>query len=80
MSSETRTIKYCDINNDHIDQIKNLFHKRYSYKSILQIISDRYKVILSLKNLAKILKCNGLRRKNINESSLRDLVMAIVWI
>lgn len=52
--------------------------KDYSYKSILQKLKDKFNLSLSYKSLLKIFKQNNLKRKNIVESPIEEIVLAIL--
>lgn len=62
---------------DYLEIIKKYFSKDYSHKMIVKMIRKKYNVIISLRNLSRILSKHSLKRKNIVESSYEELLMAI---
>ena len=61
----------------YIDKIIKYFNKNYQYKDICDLILKNYKTRISIRTLKRILKEHGLKRKNIQESPLIDIIVAI---
>ena len=59
-------------------KLKKYFDKDYSYKAILHLLSKRYNIDISLRTLSRLLKSVSLRRKNMNESPIEEIVLAIM--
>lgn len=62
----------------HFNKIKKYFEKDYSYEVLIAKLSKKYQMQISPRTLSRILKDHNLKRKNINESSIEELVLAII--
>ncbi|OXU20226.1 hypothetical protein TSAR_015327 [Trichomalopsis sarcophagae] len=61
-----------------VQKIKKFFKKNYSYKSIIALLKKKFNCNISLRTLSRILKFVNLRRKNIHESPVEKIVVAIL--
>ena len=60
-------------------KIKKYFEKDYSYKTILYLLREKYNVTISLiRSLSRLLKKNVLKRRNINESREKEIIVCIL--
>lgn len=66
------------INLFHFEKIKKYFYKNYSYGAILQKLSKKYNVEISMRTLSRIFAQNKLKRRNVNESQIEEIVLAIM--
>ena len=60
------------------EKIKKYFGKDYSYEAILNMLRKKYRVDISLRTLSRLLSSNFLKRKNIDESPVEEIVLAII--
>lgn len=58
--------------------IKEYHNKGYEYSEIVDFLSNRHLIIISLRHLKRILKQMGLKRKNIPEASTGDMLVAVL--
>ena len=61
----------------HFSKVKKYFDKNYPYLTILHMMKKKYGLVISLRSLNRIFKKNGLKRKNLQESSREDVIIAI---
>lgn len=58
--------------------IREYHNKGYPYSVIVDFLANRHLIIISLRQLKRILKKMGLKRRNIPESSLGDMLVAVL--
>ncbi|KAJ8669242.1 hypothetical protein QAD02_001831 [Eretmocerus hayati] len=63
---------------DVTELIRDLFHGRYTYKEISQLLLQKYNIKVSVRSLQKIYRYTNLKRKNIIESDLDKIIEAIL--
>lgn len=66
------------INLFRFEKIKKYFYKNYCYEAILQKLNKKHNVKISMRTLSRILAQNRFKRKNINESPIEEIVLAII--
>ena len=59
------------------EKVIKYFNKNYSYEDICNLLLKKYHCQISLRTLKRFLKENNLKRKNIEESPLEEIVAAI---
>lgn len=58
--------------------IERHFNEGYKHGEIIDILSSRHSISLSIRHLKRILQSAGLKRRNIPESPLEEIVAAVV--
>ena len=67
-----------NISEFHLREIKKLFHKRFYYKEICQIMKNKYDFDITLPTIKRLFKQLNLKRYNANESPFEEIVLAII--
>ncbi|KAJ8678184.1 hypothetical protein QAD02_013971 [Eretmocerus hayati] len=67
-----------DEDNEVIKLVKELFQGRYTYEEISRLLKQRYGIIMSVRTLQRTYSKLQLKRKNIIESDLCDIISAIM--
>ncbi|KAJ8678652.1 hypothetical protein QAD02_014439 [Eretmocerus hayati] len=58
--------------------VRDLFHGRYTYKEISQLLLQKYSIKVSVRSLQKIYNYMNLKRKNMIESDIDKIIEAIL--
>lgn len=59
-------------------KIKMYITQNYSHKVIIALLRKEHNITISLRTLSKMLKIGNLKRRNIEESSQEDIIIAIL--
>ena len=70
----------CRVNKFCLEKVEKYFNKGYSYKTLTELLKRKYNNVsnVSLRTLSRILNDNQLKRRNINESSLEEILVAVI--
>ncbi|KAJ8684554.1 hypothetical protein QAD02_020346 [Eretmocerus hayati] len=69
---------FLERNNNEVNQlVGKYFHKDYSHAAIIKMLHRKYNITISQRTLSRITAELGLKRKNIEESPLEHVIVAL---